>query len=238
MQKDNPILGRQPNSVAKNFGAWLESPIFWVLFVVTAFGVPLYRSLTVKVPTMPPVLGEVSDFSLIDQNNKPVRLSDLRGSVLITNFVFTSCPDTCPLLTKQMAKIQSRLMGVGPVVKLLSISVDPQNDTPQVLKDFATKYRVNEKIWSFLTGPLEEIENAVIKGFKVAFENPGSSDKGQSLSLMQITHGEHFVIVDQQGRIRGYKHARTEEEVNEIIRTVALLANLPGAIPSESINTR
>lgn len=233
MTKDKPVIGKPQNSGTKGFGNIIESPLFWVLFVALAFGVPLYRSLSQKNPSMPPVLGQVEDFTLVNQNNKTVRFSDFAGSVLVANFIFTSCPDTCPLLTGQMAKIQSRLMGVGPAIKLLSISVDPDTDTPEVLKAYAEKYRADHKIWQFLTGPIDEIQKAVVDGFKVAFENPSAQnekDKGEQIGLMEITHGEHFVIVDQKGQIRAYKHAKNTEEINEIIRLVALLANANPAI--------
>jgi protein SCO1/2 len=228
MQNDKPIIGKPQNLIAKNLGNLIESPFFWVIFVAFAFGVPLFKSFTQTKPDQPPVLGQVSDFTLINQNNKPVRFADFAGSVLVTNFIFTSCPETCPMLTKQMAKIQSRLMGVGPAIRLLSISVDPETDTPEVLKTYAEKYRVDHKIWQFLTGPIDQIQKAVVDGFQVAFENPSAQkieDKGEKLGLMEITHGEHFVIVDQLGQIRGYKRAHNDEEINEIIRTVAILAN-------------
>jgi protein SCO1/2 len=240
MANDKPIIGKQQNSIGKNFGGIIESPFFWIFFVALAFGVPLFRSLSQKQPEIPPVLGQVENFSLVNQNNKSVQFTDFAGSVVVANFIFTSCPDTCPMLTKQMAKLQSRLMGVGPAVKLLSISVDPKTDTPDVLKAYAEKYKADHKIWHFLTGPMDNIQKAVVDGFKVAFENPGAqnpAEKGAELTLMEITHGEHFVIVDQKGQIRAYKHARTTEELNEIVRLVAILANLPNA-PAPVVNAR
>ncbi len=234
MLKDKPVIGKRPNSVAKNMGRIFESPIFWVLFVATAFGVPLVRSLTRHQPELPPVLGNVGDFQLTNQDGRPVAFKDYKGSVVVANFIFTSCPDICPMLTSQMAKIQSRLMGVGPAIRLISITVDPQTDTPSVLKEYASKYRADHKIWQFLTGPIDHISEVVIDGFKMALENPDSKSHAgheghqmpaTSMDLMSITHGENFVIVDQLGNIRAYQQARNSNDINAIVRTVAILAN-------------
>lgn len=229
MQNDKPVIGKPPNSVARNLGRIFESPFFWVFFIATAFGVPLIRSITREQPEVPPVLGQIGDFSLVNQDGKEIRFSDYKGSVVVTNFIFTSCPDVCPLLTAQMAKIQSRLMGVGPAIRLISITVDPHTDTPSVLKEYAAKYRADHKIWQFLTGPLDQIADVVVNGFKMAMENPGQTGISKvdpsDVNLFAITHGEHFVITDQVGQIRGYKQGRNNDEINSIVRTVAILAN-------------
>ena len=197
-----------------------ESPFFWILFVALAFGIPLTRSLLKKPVALPPVLAQLTDFSLVNQNNQKVELRDLMGSVVIANFIFTSCPDTCPLLTGQMAKIQSRMIRVGPAIKLVSFSVDPTKDTPEVLKAYGEKYHANFKIWQFLTGSLDQVKNVLIDGFKVGFDRTG-----EELSMMDITHSEMFVIFDQLGQIRAYKTAKNTEEIDDIVRIVALLAN-------------
>ncbi len=212
---------RTPSQSAKwtkNF----ESPFFWLVCIFVLFAIPLIRSFTQPEVKQPAILSELGDFELTDQNNKKVSKETYKGSVLVVNFIFTSCPDTCPLLTQQMAKIQSRLMGVGSAVHLLSISVDPDTDTPAVLKRYGDKHKADYKNWSFLTGPLEHIQDVVVKGFKVGFEK---GTNPQNVNLFEITHGEHFVIVDQLGRIRSYNHAANTKDINEILKTVAILAN-------------
>lgn len=205
-----------------------ESPLFWIATILIAFGLPLGRSFLRKPVAAPAVLGRLQPFHLIDQDNQPVTLDSLRGEVLVVNFIFTSCPDVCPLLTAQMAKIQNRMKGAGPEVKLLSISVDPLTDTPAVLKAYGEKYNASFSRWSFLTGPLDAIERVVVNGFKVALEQSGKADqKIDQPTLMDITHGQHFVIVDQIGQIRKYSQANNEDEINDIVRTVAILLNLP-----------
>jgi protein SCO1 len=206
------------------FGRVIESKLFWLAFVVLAFAVPLYRSFVQKPLTPPPVLSTLKDFELVDQGGRKVSLASLKGSVLVTNFIFTSCPDTCPRLTAQMAKIQNRVLRSAPLVKLVSISVDPETDTPEVLKEYGNRFKSDPRVWTFLTGSLKDIEDVVVAGFKVAIDR-GQAQQEDVTNLMDITHGEHFVIVDQLGQIRAYKFARTEVEINEIVRLVAILAN-------------
>lgn len=214
------ISSRRPAS--NFFYKLIENKWFWIAFVIVAFTIPLYRSLIKEQPTLPPILGQLTDAELLNQDGRKVKLSDFRGSVLVVNFIFTSCPDSCPLLTSQMAKIQNRFVRSAPSIQLLSISVDPNVDTPQVLKTYAEGYKADHKLWSFLTGPFETVEDVVVRGFKVAM---GRTEAVEDLSILDVSHGEHFVVVDQLGQIRAYMHARNSKEINQIVRTVALLVN-------------
>jgi protein SCO1/2 len=198
-------------------------------------GVPLYLSLSSPQPEMPPVLGQIPDFELQNQFGETVKYSThYKGSVLVVNFIFTTCPDVCPLLSKQMSKIQARIVGNSPVIRLLSISVDPANDTPEKLNVYANQYNANPRTWGFLTGDLMQIYDTVVNGFKVPMQNPtvpaGTSgaqanQDDAAIDLMAITHGEHFVILDQNGQIRAYQRAGNDQQIDEVIRTVSILAN-------------
>ena len=202
---------------------FLESPWFWVFFFLISFGVPLGRSLSQPQPKLPPVLGTIENFELTDANSKALQFDSFKGSVVVVNFIFTSCNHVCPMLSEQMAKIQSRLVGIGPAIQLLSISVDPERDTPEKLRAYSERFKANPRVWHFATGPLETIEKVVMSGFKMAIQT--KAEAGEDPSLFEITHGENFVIVDPMGQIRAYKHAGTMEDINDIIRTVAILAN-------------
>lgn len=148
--------------------------------------------------------GRVPAFSLTDQHGKIVTERDLRGAPWVANFVFTRCPTSCPLLTSKFKAFQEK---VGPLagVRYISFSVDPAHDTPEVLAAYAAKFGVDERRWQFLTGPLDTIEQTVVRGFKIhigeATANP------QDPTLVDIMHGEHFVLVDGEGTIRGYYRA-------------------------------
>jgi len=179
---------------------------------------PIVRSVMQPKVELPPVLYQLPDFNLKNQDGESVNLKSFEGSAMVVNFIFTSCPGVCPMFSKQMAKIQNRIVGLSPAIRLLSISVDPETDTPSVLKNYGNEYKANFKSWSFLTGPLDEIKKVVTEGFKLVLQKSDSN-------FMDITHGEHFVIVDQIGQIRAFTHARNDTEINNVIKILALVAN-------------
>ncbi len=214
----------------KRWERMLSQPYFWVIFVLFGVGLPLIRGIMRPQPEALADLGQLPAFEMINQENEKVTLDSYRGSVWVSNFIFTSCPDTCPLLTQQMAKVQKRFRQSYPLVKLASISVDPHTDTPAVLKKYAEKYKPNFRQWSFLTGSTDVIENVVVNGFKMALDK-AAPEKQSANSLMSITHGEHFVIVDQVGRIRAYRRAANEQDINKIVADVAILLNTDPSKP-------
>jgi protein SCO1/2 len=112
-----------------------------------------------------PVIGPAPQFTLTSQDDKPVALADLRGKVVAVAFIYTGCPDVCPLLTQKMVDVQDALgEKFGAKVVFVSISLDPEHDTPEVLKDFAQFWGVKPEGWSFLTGPLEAVRDATLWG--------------------------------------------------------------------------
>src|SRR5262249_42972404 len=100
-----------------------------------------------------PVIGPAPAFDLIDQSGRPVALADLAGNVLAVTFIYTTCRDTCPILTAKMASLQKPLgADFGKRVRFVSITVEPEVDTPAVLNAYAVAHSANLKGWSFLTG--------------------------------------------------------------------------------------
>jgi protein SCO1/2 len=115
-----------------------------------------------------PTIGAAPDFALTGQDGAPVTLADLRGKVLAVAFIYTSCPDVCPLLTTKMAEVQDALgADFGRRVAFVSITVDPARDTPEMLKDYAAAHGADPRGWAFLTGAADDIR-AVARGFGVA----------------------------------------------------------------------
>jgi protein SCO1/2 len=107
-----------------------------------------------------PVIGPAPDFTLTSQDNRPVALADLRGKVVALTFIYTSCTDTCPVLTALMAKVQQDLgAAFGSKVAFVSITVDPERDTPAALKKYAEDFGADLRGWSFLTGSPEAISD-------------------------------------------------------------------------------
>ncbi|WP_437927797.1 SCO family protein [Sorangium sp. So ce291] len=178
-----------------------------------------------EAPASPPMLGEMPAFSMADQNGGPVTRESLRGQTLIVDFFYASCPVSCPRLSAQMAAFQERLAqrsearGQPLPVHLISITLDPENDTPDVLRAYAARYSNGRGTWSFLSGRSEELNRVVVKGFKMRFERADPS-----AGLGSIMHGEWFVLVDGLGRIRGYYQIGDEERMNELVRDAERLA--------------
>ncbi|MDB5523277.1 MAG: hypothetical protein JWM58_1040 [Rhizobium sp.] len=100
-----------------------------------------------------PTIGPAPDFTLTSQDRTPVSLHDLRGKVVAVAFIFASCTDVCPMLTDNMARVKAKLGGAfGTEIVFVSITVDPERDTPKVLKQYARDFGADLKGWSFLTG--------------------------------------------------------------------------------------
>ena len=180
--------------------------LVWAAVLVLSIGAfAAYRmSSTAEAGAQRGELGHVPSFSLTDQLNRKVSDQDLRGSVWVANFVFTRCPSVCPMLTAKFQALQTKL-GKLPGVRYVSISVDPEYDTPQVLAEYAQRFSADATRWQFLTGPLKDIEKTVVNGFKIHMgkAEPSANDP----TLIEIMHGEHFVLVDREGVIRGYYRA-------------------------------
>ncbi|HWV39531.1 MAG TPA: SCO family protein [Vulgatibacter sp.] len=146
-----------------------------------------------------PHLYPMPSFELTTEQGTTLRAADLEGKVVVANFIFTTCPTVCPMLTAHMAKLQDRLAS-RPDVRLLSFSVDPRNDTPEVLKAYGERFGQDPARWTFLTGGIDAITEAVERGFKIGMQGADDPDA----TAFDIVHGEHFVLVDAAGSIRGY----------------------------------
>jgi protein SCO1/2 len=163
-----------------------------------------------------PVLGTVPAFALVDQTGARLASDDLTGGVWVANFVFTRCPDVCPALTARMAQLQGRLGPVAGRVRLVSFSVDPGHDTPEVLRDYAQRAGAREG-WSFVTGPRQAVATLLRDGFRVAFADDGPP-------TAPITHSDRFVLVDPRLAIRGYYHGSEEADLQRLAHDARALA--------------
>lgn len=156
-----------------------------------------------------PNYGNIPAFQLTNQDEQSVSKEDYAGKVLAVNFIFTSCAGTCPMLTQRMKRVQDSLeqsakSGNKLPVRIVSFSVDPETDTPQRLKEYTKNYGVNLKYWDFLTGPLDQVKETVVQGFKISMGKVPQGEKPTSGEIFEVVHGEKFVLVDSQGQIRGY----------------------------------
>lgn len=194
-------------------------PWFWIGLVVVLLALFTARMLLAQRLSMPPVLVELPSYQLTSEQGQPFGAANLRGKPYIANFVFTSCPIVCPKLTKRMVEVQERTKDLGESLHLVTFSVDPETDTPEVLRGYAQKYGADPKRWVFLTGQLKDIEPVVVKGFKMMLDKKESTP-----GMIEIVHGERFVLVDGKGFIRGF-YDTTIEGIDTLIRDARKLTS-------------
>jgi protein SCO1/2 len=159
-----------------------------------------------------PVLATLPPFSLTDESGQQFGTDQLNGKTWIGNFIFTRCPSTCPVQTANLQRLQRRLKKLAgwENIQLISFTVDPNYDTPDVLADYAKRADADPEHWHFLTGSREDIWSLCKKGFKLAVADaPPEAD-----SL--IMHSPMFVLVDGQGRIRGFFNGTTKAGIADI----------------------
>jgi protein SCO1/2 len=155
-----------------------------------------------------PSYGTIPSFELTNQDAQPFGSRELVGKIWIADFIFTSCPGPCPIISTRMSELQKPLAKSD--VRLVSFSVDPEKDTPEVLRTYADKLRKEPFRWDFLTGPLDTITSLSRDGFKLAIaseEEPGSGP----------VHSTRFVLVDRRGTIRGYYDALAADGVTKVL---------------------
>ena len=150
-----------------------------------------------------PTLGSVSDFKLTDQTGGEFKSESLAGHVWVANFMFTNCPGPCPRMSSQMREVQSALAGKD--VKLVSMTVDPDRDTPEKLAKYAAFYSATPGVWYFLTGPRETLNHLGKDVFKLNAVD-GSFD-----------HSLRFVLVDGKSQIRGYYQTTEPDAISRLI---------------------
>ena len=146
-----------------------------------------------------PVLAGVPEFSLTNQLGANVTLGALKGHVWVADLIFTRCAGSCVMMTKHLSAVQSRLPAGGDV-KLVSVTADPNYDSPEILKKYAEKAGAIPGTWNFLTGPKQDVYQLAIQGLKFALveKEPGKRDYSDDLFI----HSTLLMIVDPQGRIR------------------------------------
>ncbi|RSD26328.1 SCO family protein [Mesobacillus subterraneus] len=159
----------------------------------------------------------IEDFTFTNQDGKSFGKEDLKGKVWVADFIFTNCADVCPPMTANMAKLQDMIKEEGlKDVEIVSFSVDPTVDSPEVLKDYGNKFSVDFSNWSFLTGySQEEIEQFALESFKALVKKPESGD--------QVIHGTDFYLVDQNGNMRKYYTGLKEVPFEQIIKDIKTL---------------
>ena len=159
-----------------------------------------------------PRLFPVPDAQLVAETGKPVNLGANKGYVTVYDFIFTNCAASCPVMTGTLRKITAKVPKDAPV-RFVSISVDPTRDTPQVLRDYATRFR-NDPRWTFLTGQRDEIIHLSVDGFKLA------AGGTQQTIAEPFLHSSKFAVADKDGYIREYYGATDGDAPDHVAATV------------------
>jgi protein SCO1/2 len=155
-----------------------------------------------------PKLGAVPAFALTDQAAAPFTEARLRGKVSVVNFLFTSCPTICPVLTERTRALQPKLAPWKGQAQIVSFSVDPEKDTPAVLAAYARKHGADPSLWTFVTGDIKVLGATVEQGFKVAV----GQREVRAAGGYDILHSSHYALVDQTGVLRGFYSSDDEDE--------------------------
>ena len=146
-----------------------------------------------------PIYGKVKPFDLINQEGVTVNLEIFKNKLSVVNFIFTNCSGQCPMMTQKVKKIQNQFIKNNNI-QFVSISIDPANDTPNALKKYSKRFKINLSQWSFLTGKIDEIQKLAEKSFLV------SSGK-EDLNL----HSTRLIVVDKQLQVRGLYESKNSE---------------------------
>jgi protein SCO1/2 len=157
----------------------------------------------------------IPEFRFINQDGKQFGRAEMKGKITIVDFFFTSCPSICPVMSKEMERVNDHFRD-EPLVQILSISIDPTFDTPEILKKYAEEHHAIPGKWHFLSGTKEETFQLARCGFVLpALDGNGVPD--------DFVHSDKFILIDEQGRIRGYYSGTTREEVDLLMLETKIL---------------
>ncbi len=199
-------------------GVWIG--LGAVIALVLLAGLWSLRGGTAGSAAEPPVIGPVPPFSLVERSGQPISRDDLAGRPWVADFIFTRCTGMCPALSTRMAELHRRLREQGLQARLVSFSVDPSHDTPEVLREYATRFGADEG-WLFVTGDRDVLYQLIGQGFRLSVADRPTEQAADSGEL--ITHSDRFVLVDAAGRIRGYYHGADLDAVPMVLHDLAAL---------------
>ncbi|MBS4070287.1 MAG: SCO family protein [Algoriphagus sp.] len=157
----------------------------------------------------------IPDFTFTNQEGKSVGRKEMEGKVTIVDFFFTSCPSICPVMSREMERVNDMFRD-EPNVQIMSISIDPEYDTPEILKSYADEHNAITGKWHFLTGPKDLTYQLARCGFVLpTLDGNGVPD--------DFVHSDKFILVDELGRIRGYYSGTNREDVDLLMLETKVL---------------
>jgi len=164
------------------------------------------------------VYHRIAEFSFVNQLGDTISNSDMAGKVYVADFFFTTCPTICPVMKKEMLRVHEKFKD-NPNFKILSHSIDPTHDTQEVLKDYAEKLGIADaSTWNFLTGDQEKI-------FEIGQTSYLTTAMADQMEPGGFLHSGAFLLIDQQGRIRGVYDGTKSDQVDRLINDIPKILN-------------
>lgn len=196
--------------------AWVVA--FVVIALLITGAASIFRHAERKSSDQLPVLASVPDFRFTTQDGKTLGRADLLGKVWVADFIFTRCAGPCPMMSSRMAEV-SRELKKAENVRLVSVSIDPEHDTPEVLSTYAKRLQADLGHWIFLTGPKTAIQEFTTRGMLQALATDSSGIP---------THSTRFLVVDRDGQLRKTRNLDEPELVQKLLMDIGdLLRETP-----------
>ena len=188
-----------------NFNFRLKIYIGVAIFLIISF----FYKFSQPVKELPEI-GNIPQFEFTNSDGNTVTLDNLKGKVWVADFIFTTCTMACPMMTGNMNIVHKKFKK-NDNVRLVSISVYPEYDTPEVLKNYASQYDADTEKWLFLTGKEDAVKDIIRDGFKI----------GDYEDI--IFHSEKFALVDKKGIIRAYYNGMKSEDMKQLKKDINAL---------------
>ncbi len=188
----NGSAQRWPLTIWAGFGL-----LFGLLGLMYLVSLLEYRQVRQKAL---PVLNQITGFTLTNQENRVTTLADLSNRVWVADIIFTRCAGSCPVMSTEMKSLQDALPSASQV-KLVTLTTDPDYDTPAILKRYGERYGADFQRWTFLTGSKKELAGLATGGLKLGSTPVPPQDRQSPVDL--FVHSTIFVVVDKQARLRG-----------------------------------
>ena len=191
--------------------------IVWGALALIMLGIATVFFVSAPPAKPLPVYGTVTNFSLSDQDGRMVSETDLRGQICVVDLIFTRCAGPCPKVSATMARLQAALPA-SPQVRLVTLTSDPAYDTPAVMKQYGERLGARAGVWTFLTGPKEMLRHLAMEELKLSMVDKPPEERETPVDL--VIHSTRLVLLDRQGRIRGYFDGETTKCIPDILAAI------------------
>lgn len=191
--------------------------LVWGALALVVAGIIFLYARERSAPPLP-VISQVADFKLTDQLGNAVTLASLRGKTWVADIIFTRCPGPCLQMTQRMQALQSAL---PPGVQLVSITTDPDFDTPPVLAKYAARFGAQSHRWTFLTGTRDQVRTLAVDSLKLVLQDVPAAQRTAENDL--FIHSTLFVVVDKAGRVRAALETESADHLPRVLDTVRKL---------------